>query len=213
MNIILLGPPGAGKGTQSRRLSEKLKMSQISTGDLLRKARRLKTPLGVKAEGYMQAGQLVPDQLVIEMIEDRLQQGDCQGGYILDGFPRNLAQAEALGRTLSRRGSHIDHVVSLEVGIDEIVGRLSGRRQCRKCGENYHLTYLPPKMADICDRCGGELFQRDDDREEVIRKRLEIYEQATVPLVQYYQSQGLLRKIQGTGSMEHIFQKILNSLS
>jgi len=161
----------------------------------------------------MQAGQLVPDQLVIEMIEDRLRQGDCRQGYILDGFPRNLPQTEALDRTLGRCHSHIDHVVSLEVGVDEIVGRLSGRRQCRKCGENYHLTYLSPRVANICDRCGGELFQRDDDREEVIRKRLEVYQQSTMPLVRYYDSQGLLRKIQGTGSMETIFQKILNSLS
>lgn len=213
MNLILLGPPGAGKGTQSRRLSDNLKIPQISTGDLLRAAREKKTPLGQKAEGYMLAGKLVPDQLVIEMIEDRLKQRDCGNGCILDGFPRTLTQAEAFERSIQTAGRKIDRVINLEVDRQEVVRRLSGRRQCRKCGENFHRTFHPPKQEDVCDRCGGELFQRDDDKEEVIEKRLKVYAEQTQPLIDYYRKKGLLRNVQGVGSIDDIFSEIVKAAS
>jgi adenylate kinase len=212
MNLILLGPPGAGKGTQSRRLSENLKIPQVSTGDLLRAARAARTPLGVQAEGYMLSGKLVPDELVISMIRERLHESDCAQGYILDGFPRTVAQAEALDQMLSANGSSIDRVVAIEVDREEVVKRLSGRRQCRKCGENFHLSFHPPRKAGICDRCGGELFQRDDDREEVIRKRLEVYEKETAPVVGYYRKKGVLKNVPGQGSIDEIFGGILKAV-
>jgi adenylate kinase len=203
-----LGPPGAGKGTQARRLSENLKIPQISTGDLLRAARSQKTALGIKAEGFMVAGKLVPDDLVIEMIEDRLKKDDCRAGFVMDGFPRTLTQAEALDGTAARMGIAIQRVVNLEVPKDELIERLSERRQCRQCGENYHLSFHPPRKADVCDRCGGGLFQRDDDREEVIRERLDVYERETFPLVQYYRQKGLLKNVQGKGSIDEICREI-----
>jgi len=216
MNLILLGPPGAGKGTQSRRLSDNLKVPQISTGDLLRAARGNRTTLGIKAESYMTAGQLVPDNLVTEMIRERLKQADCGHGYILDGFPRTLAQAEALDRMIaaeSGKAAQIDRVVNIAVDREEVIQRLSGRRQCRKCTENYHARFHPPKTVGVCDRCGGELFQRDDDREDVIRQRLEVYEKQTQPLIAYYEKMGLLRNVRGTGSIEEIFGAILKAVS
>lgn len=212
MNIILLGPPGAGKGTQARRLSENLKIPQISTGDLLRAARAQRTPLGVKAEGYMTAGQLVPDDLVVEMMEDRLKKPDCLQGFVMDGFPRTLTQAEAFDRTLERGGIGIHRVVNLEVETEELVQRLSGRRQCRQCGENYHLAFHPPKKEGVCDRCGGPLFQRDDDREDVIRRRLDVYEKETLPLVQYYRNRGLLKSVRGAGSIDEIYKEIVKAI-
>ncbi len=212
MNLILLGPPGAGKGTQSRRLSEALKIPQISTGDLLRAARAAKTPMGLQAETYMTSGRLVPDELVVTMIRDRLQQPDCGKGYILDGFPRTVGQAEALDKMLSLSGSKIDRVVNMSVAGEELVQRLCGRRQCRKCGENFHLTFMPPKKTGVCDACGGELFQRDDDREEVIRNRLQVYETQTAPLIAYYRRQALLKEIDGTGSVDRIFDTLLGAV-
>lgn len=210
MNLILLGPPGAGKGTQSRRLSDNLKIPQISTGDLLRAARENKTSLGLKAEGYMKTGQLVPDDLVIAMIQERLKQPDCRKGYILDGFPRTLAQAEAFDRMSS---SPVDRVVNIDVERGELIERLSGRRQCRQCGENYHVSFHPSKKRDVCDRCGGGLFQRDDDKEDVIRQRLEVYGKQTQPLIAYYRQKGLLKDIRGTGSIDEIFGSILKAVS
>lgn len=211
MNLILLGPPGAGKGTQSRRLSENLKIPQVSTGDLLRAARREKTPLGLKAESYMVSGGLVPDDLVIEMIRERLKQKDCRAGYILDGFPRTLAQAKALDQMLKTGGSKIDRAVSVEVNPEQLVERLSGRRQCRKCSENFHRVFQPPGREGVCDRCGGELFQRDDDREDVIRNRLEVYEKETAPLIDYYRGQGTLRGVNGVGAVDQIFERVLKA--
>jgi adenylate kinase len=213
MNLILLGPPGAGKGTQARLLSENLKIPQISTGDLLRAERAGKTPLGLKAEAYMTSGRLVPDDLVVEMIEQRLKRDDCKGGFVLDGFPRTIGQAEAFDRTAERLGIAVDRVVNLKVPTDELVQRLSGRRQCRQCGENYHLSFRPPRSAEVCDRCGGGLFQRDDDREDVIRNRLDVYERETKPLVAYYGNKGLLRDIGGTGSVEEIYRGIEKAVS
>jgi adenylate kinase len=212
VNLILLGPPGAGKGTQARRLSENLKVPQISTGDLLRAARAAKTPLGLKAEEFMTTGRLVPDDLVIEMIEERLKVQDCRSGFVMDGFPRTLKQAEAFDQTVRRMGVAIDRVVNLDVAREELIGRLSGRRQCRKCGENYHVSFHPSQKDGICDRCGGELFQRDDDREDVIRQRLEVYERQTQPLIAYYGQKSLLRNVQGTGSIDEIYGKIVHEI-
>lgn len=213
MNLVLLGPPGAGKGTQARRLSENLKIPQVSTGDLLRAAKTQKTPLGEKAESFMLAGKLVPDDLVIQMIEERLRQPDCKNGYILDGFPRNLAQAESFDGTMASSGSQIDRVLNMQVDHNEVIRRLSGRRQCRKCGENFHLLFHAPKKVNVCDRCEGDLFQRDDDREEIIRKRLEVYEKETRPLIAHYEKQGILKNVQGLGSMDSIYDEILMAIA
>lgn len=213
MNIILLGPPGAGKGTQSRRLSENLKIPQISTGDLLRAALAKKTPSGLKAESYMVTGRLVPDDLVIEMIRLRLSQPDCDKGTILDGFPRTERQAVALDETLATNGSQIDHVIVLSVDEGEVVKRLSGRRQCRDCGENFHVALHPPRREGVCDRCEAQLFQRDDDQEAVIRKRLEVYRVETAPLTGYYRRKGVLQDLRGTGSIDAISREIVKAVS
>jgi adenylate kinase len=211
MNLVLLGPPGAGKGTQARRLSDKLNAPQISTGELLRAEREKNTSLGQEADKFMKEGRLVPDDLVIEMIQKRLRKGDCQQGYILDGFPRNVAQAEAFDQVMDE-GCRVDVVINVDVEREEVIRRLSGRRQCSKCGENFHKTFHPPKRDNVCDRCGGELLQREDDREEVIRKRLDVYEKETRPLISYYQKKGILKNIKGTGSIEDIHHQILQSL-
>lgn len=213
MNIILLGPPGAGKGTQARRLSEKMKIPQISTGDLLRAARAKKTQLGLEADNYMAAGKLVPDELVIKMIEDRLSSSDCLDGFVMDGFPRTLRQAEALDDAVLRMGISIGRVVNLDVPKEDLVNRLSGRRQCRVCGENFHLAFHPPAKEGVCDRCSGELFQRDDDKAEVIRKRLNVYDEETLPLVQYYQNKGLLKNVPGLGNIDAIYHAIEKALA
>lgn len=212
MNLILLGPPGAGKGTQARRLSDKLKVPQISTGDLLRAARAEKTPLGQKAESYMVSGRLVPDDLVIAMIGERLKKEDCRAGYILDGFPRTLPQAEAFEKTSFKNSSKVGRVVNIQVERDEVVLRLSGRRQCGGCGENFHVSFHPPRKEGVCDRCGKGLIQRDDDREDVIRRRLDVYEKETQPLIAYYRGQGVLRDVRGTGSIEEIFGEVLRAV-
>lgn len=212
MNVILLGPPGAGKGTQSRRLSENLKIPQISTGDLLRAARKEKTALGLKAESYMVSGQLVPDDLVIQMIREKLKTPECRQGYILDGFPRTLEQAKALDQTLAGNGSVIDHVVDIQVKPEELVNRLSGRRQCSQCSENFHVTFHPAKVEGVCDRCQGQLFQREDDKESVVRKRLEVYQKQTSPLVAYYQQKGILKSVQGAGSIDTIFRDVVKAV-
>ncbi|NOY46535.1 MAG: adenylate kinase [Deltaproteobacteria bacterium] len=208
MRLILLGPPGAGKGTQAKRLIERYGIPQISTGDILRAAVRDGTDLGKKAKEYMDAGKLVPDEVVIGIIEERLQEADCAKGFILDGFPRTVAQADALNRVLANLGQAIDHVVSIEVPDEELVERLTGRRTCRGCGAMYHVKFSPPKAEGVCDKCGGELYQRDDDREETIRARLKVYHDQTAPLVEYYEKAGLLRRIPGQGSVDEIYARI-----
>ncbi len=213
MNIILLGPPGAGKGTQAKMLVDKYKMPQISTGDILRAAVKEGTPLGKEAKSYMDKGQLVPDSVVIGIVEDRIQQPDCRNGYMLDGFPRTVPQAEALDEMLRKRKAKIDHVVSVEVAGDELVKRLTGRRTCRECGAGVHVHFDPPKKAGTCDKCGGELYQRDDDNEKTVTARLQVYESQTLPLIEYYKRQGKLRSVDGVGEMKTIFARITKVLS
>ncbi len=212
MNLILLGPPGAGKGTQAKMLIERFGIPQISTGDMLRAAVAAKTELGLKAKACMDAGTLVPDEVVIGIVGERLQQSDCDKGFILDGFPRTVPQADALKTTLAGLGKALTAVISLEVDSEALVERLTGRRTCRSCGRGYHLKFDPPAKADLCDACGGELIQRDDDREETIRKRLRVYQEQTAPLVTYYQEEGLLVAIDGMQEMTAVQEDILATL-
>jgi len=212
MNLILLGPPGAGKGTQAQRIVERYHIPQVSTGDILRTAVKEGTPLGKKAKAFMDQGQLVPDEVVIGIIEGRLRAPDCNPGFILDGFPRTIVQAEALQAILTKMGKSIDHVINIEVYSEELVRRLTGRRTCKNCGAMFHLLFHPPKREGVCDRCGGVLYQREDDKEETIRMRLREYEKQTTPLIQYYQLKNGLRSVQGVGGQDEIFEQIVRLL-
>jgi adenylate kinase len=212
MNIILLGAPGAGKGTQGSILSEKFRIPQISTGDILRANVRNKTQLGLKAREYMDKGALVPDDIVVGMVVDRINEDDARAGFILDGFPRNINQAEVLEKTLSSMGKSIGSVVGIEVDRKELVRRLSGRRVCRKCGASYHVIFNPPVNIGMCDKCGSEIYQRDDDKEDTIEARLKVYEQETFPLVDYYSRKGLYRGIDGKGSVDQITMTIVGAI-
>ncbi|MEJ2091374.1 MAG: adenylate kinase [Syntrophobacterales bacterium] len=214
MNLILLGGPGAGKGTQAKKLIKKYQIPQISTGDILRAAVKEGTEMGKKAKEYMDAGKLVPDEVVIGIIKDRLKEPDCQKGFILDGFPRTVPQAEALEKVLSGMGKKVDHVVSIDVDEEELVTRLTGRRTCKNaaCGQMYHIKFNPPKKDLICDKCGGELYQRDDDNETTVRSRLATYNQATKPLIDHYKAKGLIRPIPGVGGIDDIFTNICGIL-
>jgi adenylate kinase len=213
MNIILLGPPGAGKGTQAKMLVEKYQIPQISTGDILRAAVKEGSPLGKEAKACMDKGELVPDSVVIGIVEGRIQQPDCAKGYMLDGFPRTVPQAEALDGMLKNLSSQIDHVVSIEVANEELVGRLTGRRTCRDCGAGFHVMFDPPEKEGVCDKCGGELYQRDDDNVETVTSRLEVYESQTLPLIDYYTAQGKIRPIDGVGEIKEIFGRVTQVLS
>ena len=213
MNIILLGPPGAGKGTQAKMLIEEYQIPQISTGDILRAAVKEGTPLGKEAKSYMDKGALVPDSVVIGIVEERIQEPDCKKGYMLDGFPRTVPQAEALDEMLSKLSAQIDHVVSIEVANEELVKRLTGRRTCRECGAGYHVMFDPPKVEGVCDKCGGELYQRDDDNVETVTSRLNVYEAQTLPLIDYYEVKGKIRPIDGVGDIKDIFKRITVVLS
>ncbi len=212
MRLVLLGPPGAGKGTQARMLEAKLHAPQVASGDLLRAAVKNRTPLGVEARRYMDKGSLVPDELVLKLIEERLNQPDAIGGFILDGFPRNVAQAGTLARMLENRGEKLDRVVALIVPDAEIVKRISGRRTCRNCGAMYHLIYDPPRNVGVCNECHGELYQREDDAEETVRMRLKVYAESTRPLLEHYGRLGLLSEIDGIGATEEIERRILRAL-
>ncbi len=212
MDLILLGPPGAGKGTQAQKIVDRYRIPQISTGDILRAAVKDGTPLGKKAKGFMDQGQLVPDEVVIGIIEGRLKAPDCQGGFILDGFPRTIVQAESLQSTLTKMRKSIDHVISIEVDSEELVRRLTGRRTCKSCGAMYHVLFHPPKKDGVCDRCGAALYQREDDKEETIRKRLIEYERQTAPLIEFYRAKSCLRPVQGVGGQDEIFERIVRLL-
>jgi adenylate kinase len=212
MNLILLGPPGAGKGTQAKLLCSKYTIPQISTGDILRSAVREQTVMGLKAKEFMDAGSLVPDSVVVGIVEERLQKSDCKNGFILDGFPRTIAQADALKQTLRSLHKQIDHVISISVDSDELLIRITGRRTCAKCGKGYHVSFEPPRVANVCDVCGAVLYQRDDDKEETIRKRLQVYDQQTEPLIDYYDKESLLRTVTGTGSIDDIQDGIIDIL-
>jgi adenylate kinase len=211
-NLILLGPPGAGKGTQAKLLIERYHIPQISTGEILRAAVKEMTPSGVMAKKFMDDGALVPDDLVIDIIKERLSMADSVNGFILDGFPRTVAQADALSRMLLNGGKSIDHVISLTVDYDELLKRVIGRLTCRGCGRGYHLDYDPPLIPGKCTVCSSELYQRDDDREETMRARLVTYESQTAPLIDYYSSLSLLRPVDGLGSIQEINSSLVRLL-
>ncbi|WP_456330571.1 adenylate kinase [Archaeoglobus sp.] len=208
MNLIFLGPPGAGKGTQAKRVVEKYGIPQISTGDMLREAVAKGTELGKKAKEYMDKGELVPDEVVIGIVKERLQQPDCEKGFILDGFPRTIAQAEALDEMLKELNKKIDAVINIVVPEEEVVKRITNRRTCRNCGAVYHLIYAPPKEDNKCDKCGGELYQRDDDKEETVRERYRVYRENTEPLIDYYRKRGVLYDVDGTKDIEGVWKEI-----
>lgn len=212
MKLILLGPPGAGKGTQAAQIVESFGIPQISTGDMLRAAVREQTSMGLKAKEAMDAGALVTDEVVIGIVSERLQQADCDKGFILDGFPRTLPQADALKLTLSDLGKDLDAVVSLQVETDALVERLTGRRACRKCSRGYHVRFDPPVDGSVCDACGGELFQRDDDQENTIRNRMDVYRQQTAPLEDYYRQAGLLRVVDGMAPIAEVQRQVFDIL-
>ncbi len=208
MNLILLGPPGAGKGTQAERMSALYGIPHISTGDIFRENLKKGTELGLKAKEYMDRGELVPDEVVIGIVRERLAEPDCETGFILDGFPRTVAQADALKEMLAETGRAIDHVLNVQVPDEVVVERLTARRTCRSCGAVYHLKFNPPRVEGKCDSCGGELYVRDDDREETVRARLREYRAKTQPLIEYYRSEGLLRDVDGGASMDEVLASI-----
>ncbi len=212
MRLVFLGAPGAGKGTQAKILGEKLDLPHIATGDLFREAQQKQTELGRIVKSYMEKGLLVPDEIVIKVIEERLSQPDCRKGFILDGFPRTIAQAEALDEMLGRRGEEIDRAVYIKVSEEELIRRLSGRWICRNCQTPYHERTNPPKIPGRCDRCGGELYQRADDTEEAVRKRIEVYMKETAPLIEYYSRRGKLVEVNGERGIEEVARDLWRAL-
>jgi adenylate kinase len=212
IGVVLLGPPGAGKGTQAKLLRERFEACEISTGDLLRKAVSEQSRLGKQAAAYIERGALVPDNLIVDLVAEKLKAKECAKGFILDGFPRTLAQAQSLDTILKRVGMELSAVLSVRVPEQVIVERLAGRRTCRRCGTLYHSIFNPSKAGLSCDRCGGELYQRDDDREETINARLGVYAEQTAPLVSYYRERGLLRDIDGVGSVADIRERVAQAL-
>lgn len=213
MKIIMLGAPGAGKGTQAKMLADKYEIPHISTGDIFRANIKNETELGKKAKEYMDKGLLVPDELTCNLVVDRIQQEDCKKGYILDGFPRTIPQAEALDKALTELNDKIDYAINVEVPDENIVGRMSGRRACVGCGATYHIVYNPTKEEGICDRCGKELILRDDDKPETVKNRLNVYHEQTQPLIDFYSAKGVLKSVDGTVDMKDVFEAIVNILS
>lgn len=212
MRLVLLGAPGAGKGTQAQLLAQGLNVSHVSTGDLLRRAIREGTELGRKAKEYMDRGELVPDRIVLDMVAELLGQPAYERGFILDGFPRTIEQAEALQAMLANVARPLDHAVSIIVPTDELVTRMAGRRTCKACSASYHVQFNPPRVAGVCDRCQGELVQRVDDAEETVRNRLAVYERQTKPLIDFYQQRGLLLEVDGQGAVEEVSRRIIHAI-
>lgn len=213
MKLVMLGAPGAGKGTQAKTIAEKYKIPHISTGDIFRANIKNETELGKKAKEYIDRGMLVPDALTLDLVMDRFAQKDCKNGYILDGFPRTIPQAQALTAALKEQGEMLDFAIDIEVPDEVIVTRMSGRRACLSCGATYHLEHNAPKVANVCNTCGAALVQRDDDKPETVQKRLEVYHAQTKPLIQYYKDQGVLRQVDGTKNMNQVFEDIINIIS
>ena len=209
MKIIMLGAPGAGKGTQAKKIAEKYGIPHISTGDIFRANIKNQTELGKKAKSYMDQGMLVPDELTLELIMDRFTNDDCKKGYVLDGFPRTIPQAEALTKALSDKQDAVDYAINVDVPDEAIVTRMSGRRACLACGGTYHIKFNPTKVEGICDACGGELVLRDDDKPETVQKRLDVYHKQTQPLIEYYQTQNILKEVDGTLPLEDVFRAII----
>lgn len=212
MKIVMLGAPGAGKGTQAKMISEKYGIPHISTGDILRANIKENTELGKKAKEYMDKGLLVPDDLVVDLVVDRLGQDDAKKGYILDGFPRTIPQAEALTAALGKIGEKLDYAIDVDVPDENIVKRMSGRRACLGCGGTYHIVYNPTKVDGVCDACGGELVLRDDDKPETVQQRLSVYHEQTQPLIDYYTKEGILKEVDGTVSLDDVFASIVKIL-
>lgn len=209
MKIIMLGAPGAGKGTQAKKIAEKYGIPHISTGDIFRANIKNGTELGKKAKTYMDKGELVPDELVVDLVVDRVAQDDARGGYVLDGFPRTIPQAEALDAALAKIGEKMDYAINVEVPDENIINRMSGRRACVSCGGTYHIKYNPTKTEGVCDACGGQLILRDDDQPETVKNRLSVYHEQTQPLIDYYAKQGIMREVDGTQDMEDVFHAII----
>ncbi len=212
MKIIMLGAPGAGKGTQAKRIAEKYGIPHISTGDIFRANIKNQTELGRKAKSYMDQGALVPDELTLELIMDRFTNDDCKNGYVLDGFPRTIPQAEALTKALADKQDAVDYAINVDVPDEAIVSRMSGRRACLACGGTYHIKFNPTKVEGVCDACGGELVLRNDDKPETVQKRLDVYHEQTQPLIDYYQTQNILKEVDGTLPMEDVFRAIITIL-
>jgi adenylate kinase len=212
MNIIFMGPPGAGKGTQAENIVNEFHIPHISTGDAFRLAMSQQTPLGLKAKEFVDQGLLVPDDITIGIVKERLQQDDCKNGFLLDGFPRTISQAEALDEIMESMHSQIDHVINLSVDRDLLLARLTGRRICKSCGATYHVIFNPPKAENICDKCSGELYQRSDDTEEKVGTRLDEYSTKTAPLLQYYEKKNLLRQVNGEQEIQAVSEQISSLL-
>ena len=212
MKVIMLGAPGAGKGTQAKKIAAKYQIPHISTGDIFRANIKEGTELGKKAKEYMDQGLLVPDELVVNLVVDRVQKEDCANGYVLDGFPRTIPQAECLDEALTKLNTKIDYAINVEVPDENIINRMSGRRACVSCGATYHIVNVPSKVEGICDRCGKELILRDDDKPETVKKRLDVYHEQTQPLIDYYTKQGCLVEVDGTQAMEDVFASIVKIL-
>lgn len=212
MRLVIMGPPGAGKGTQASMIVERYSIPHISTGDIFRKNLKEGTPLGLKAKEYMDKGLLVPDEVVVAIVKDRLMQEDCKKGFLLDGFPRTVVQANALDEVLEEMDMGLDKVINIEVDKDVLVGRAVGRRVCSGCGATYHVKFNPPAKPGICDVCGEKVVQRDDDREETVTKRIEVYLEQTLPLIQYYKDKGLLANIDGEQEIQRVFEDITKSI-
>lgn len=212
MKIIMLGAPGAGKGTQAKMIAEKFSIPHVSTGDIFRANIKNGTELGMEAKKYMDEGLLVPDELTVRILLDRVSQDDCRNGYVLDGFPRTIPQAQVLEDALSKLGDRIDYAINVDVSDENIINRMSGRRACVSCGATYHLVHIPPKSEGICDKCSAELILRDDDKAETVKNRLGVYHKQTQPLIDFYESKGVLKSVDGTADMKDVFAAIVEIL-